>query len=136
MLAHSGAVILLSQSSSSYHFSARLTPWVHFVPLSFSSADLIQKIEWLRDNDVMAQRLAENAKNFGRSYLRMEVGDSPSVISSPSLSPLLPLPPPPLLPPPPYHYHLHKHIHTSYSLYFSTITRKYCQLHLIIALSS
>ena len=57
---------------TSYHFSARLVPWVHYVPLSFSAADLIEKIEWLRQNDEMAKQLAVNARNFGKSYLRLE----------------------------------------------------------------
>ena len=70
-LAHSGAVVLLAKSPFSYHFSSRLVPWVHYVPLSFSASDLVQKIEWLRDNDGMARQLALNAKNFGKSYLRM-----------------------------------------------------------------
>jgi hypothetical protein len=72
VLAHSGAVVLLAKSPFSYHFSSRLVPWVHYVPLSFSASDLVQKIEWLRDNDGMARQLALNAKNFGKSYLRME----------------------------------------------------------------
>ena len=72
MLAHSGAVVLLPQSPFLYHFSARLLPWVHYVPITFSSADLIEKIEWLQQHDDMAQQLAINARNFGKSYLRME----------------------------------------------------------------
>ena len=43
-----------------------------YVPLAHSSADLIEKIEWLRRNDGMAQQLATNARNFGTSYLRVE----------------------------------------------------------------
>ena len=39
---------------------------VHYVPLSYSSADLIEKIEWLINHDTMAQQIAENAKNFGK----------------------------------------------------------------------
>ena len=56
----------------SYHFSARLQEWVHYVPLAHSSADLIEKIEWLRAHDDLAQRIATNARNFGTSYLRLE----------------------------------------------------------------
>ncbi len=71
-LAHSGSVVLLQQSEFNYHFSARLKPWVHYVPISYSTADVISKIEWLKAHDDMAQRIAENARNFGRSYLRLE----------------------------------------------------------------
>eukprot|EP01040_Poterioochromonas_malhamensis_P006298 gene6298-6777_t len=71
-LAHSGAVVLLQQSEFNYHFSARLKPWVHYVPISYSTADVVSKIEWLKAHDDMAQRIAANARNFGRSYLRLE----------------------------------------------------------------
>ena len=72
LLAHSGAVILLQSTTFRYHFSARLIPWVHYVPLSYSSGDLIEKIEWLQKHDHLAQQIADNGRNFGKSYLRME----------------------------------------------------------------
>lgn len=71
-LAHSGAVILLQKSAFSYDFSARMIPWVHYVPLSYSAADVAVKIKWLQANDKMALQIARNARNFGRSYLRLE----------------------------------------------------------------
>ena len=55
-----------------YHFSGRLKPWVHYVPLTYSAADIVNKIEWLKAHDDMAQQLAANARNFGLSYLRLE----------------------------------------------------------------
>ena len=45
---------------------------MHYVPLSYSNADLIDKIEWLQNHDDMARQIATNALNFGRSYLRLE----------------------------------------------------------------
>lgn len=72
LLAHSGAVILLQSSTFTYHFSARLQPWVHFVPLCYTMADAAEKVEWLRAHDHLAKRIAENARNFGKSYLRLE----------------------------------------------------------------
>lgn len=72
LLAHSGAVILLSKSSFFYHFSAELQPWVHYVPIAFSGADIVEKIQWLQDHDDLAQRIVQNAKHFARSYLRLE----------------------------------------------------------------
>jgi hypothetical protein len=41
LLAHSGAVILLQESSFSYHFSSFLKPWVHYVPLAYSLAGVV-----------------------------------------------------------------------------------------------
>lgn len=72
ILAYSGAVVLMPRSTMKFHFSAQLKPWVHYVPLSFSGADVAEKIRWLRDHDDLAQQIAENGRNFARSYLRLE----------------------------------------------------------------
>jgi len=69
---HSGAVVLMQETDLVYHFSARLRPWVHFVPLSYSGADLIDKIKWLRANDDLARQIAKNGYAFGQSFLRLE----------------------------------------------------------------
>eukprot|EP01038_Epipyxis_sp_PR26KG_P008455 gene8455-11433_t len=70
--AHSGAVLLLQDSNMEYHFSARLKPWVHYVPLTYNAADVVEKVEWLIAHDELAHQIAINARNFGRSYLRLE----------------------------------------------------------------
>jgi hypothetical protein len=72
LIAHSGAVVLLQTTEFEYHFSARLKPWVHFVPIAYNAADLIEKIKWLQNHELMAYRIAQNAKIFGESYLRLE----------------------------------------------------------------
>ena len=72
LLADSGAVILLQRTEFVYHFSALLKPWVHYVPLSYSAADVIDKVQWLLDHDDMARQIAANGRAFARSYLRME----------------------------------------------------------------
>jgi len=71
-LSHSGAVILLQESEILQHFSTRIKPWVHYVPISFTAADLIEKIEWLNKNQKLARRIAKNGNNFAKSYLRLE----------------------------------------------------------------
>ena len=68
----SGAVILLQENEFAYTFSSYLERWVHYVPLSVNAADIIDKIEYLKANDHLAERLASNAKNFARSHLRLE----------------------------------------------------------------
>jgi len=71
-LAFSGAVILLPKTPFHYHFSSKLEPWVHYVPLSYTSSDLIEKIEFLKAHDDIAQQIARNGLNFGKSFLRFE----------------------------------------------------------------
>jgi hypothetical protein len=72
LLAHSGAVILLREGFPRHFFSACLKPWVHYVPLSFSGSDLLEKVLWLKQNDALAKQIAANGHAFGKSYLRLE----------------------------------------------------------------
>jgi len=71
-LAHSGAVVLLQTHESEYHFSWRLKPWIHYVPVSYNIADIAAKVKWLNDHPRQAYQLAVNAKNFADSHLRLE----------------------------------------------------------------
>lgn len=70
--AHSGAVVLMQETDLVYHFSPRLKPWIHYVPLSYSAADIVEKIQWLKSHDDMARQIAKNGYAFGRSFLRLE----------------------------------------------------------------
>ena len=69
---YSGAVAMLPRTSWIFHFQAQLKPWVHYVPISFTGADLAEKVQWLKDHDDLAQQIAENGRNFARSYMRLE----------------------------------------------------------------
>ena len=42
------------------------------VPLTATAADLVEKVQWLKQNQDMAKTLAANARNFAASYLRLE----------------------------------------------------------------
>ena len=73
LLAHSGAVVLLQDPFEFlYTFSKRLIPWVHFIPVNYMLTDLVEKVQWLRRNDHLARQIVLNARNFGKSYLRIE----------------------------------------------------------------
>ena len=72
LLARSRSVVLLQGGPFTYHFSARMQPWVHYVPLSASGAEIAEVVSWLREHDDMAKQIAENGYNLGRSYLRLE----------------------------------------------------------------
>jgi len=72
LMLNSGAVLLLQKHDFEYHFSSRLKPYVHFVPLTYSAADAAEKVKWLQQNDHLAKTLAANARNFALSHLRLE----------------------------------------------------------------
>ena len=63
LLANSGAVILLQRHDHTYHFSSRLQPWVHYVPLAINMADATEKVEWLREHDEMAQQIGKTKQH-------------------------------------------------------------------------
>lgn len=71
-LSDTGSVVLLQDHEFEYHFSARLKPWIHYVPIVYSTADILAKLKWLSTHDTFARRIASNARAFGRSYLRLE----------------------------------------------------------------
>lgn len=72
LLFQSGAVILLQYSPYIYHYSHYLKPWIHYVPISITGDDIIEKVEWLQKHPILARRIAHNARIFGQSYLRLE----------------------------------------------------------------
>lgn len=72
LLFESGSVILLQDSTCKYHFSSRLKPWVHYVPIMHNAADVARKVDWLIAHNDMAKQIADNGYNFGRSFLRLE----------------------------------------------------------------
>jgi len=72
VLGHCECVVFLVNSALQFHFSGKLVPWVHYVPLSTIGADVVSKLRYLRANDHLAKQIAINAKNFATSYLRFE----------------------------------------------------------------
>lgn len=72
LLSHSGSVILYPTNDFVYHFSSRLKPWVHYVPISYSMADVSDKLLWLQKHDRLARQIARNGRRFADSHLRLE----------------------------------------------------------------
>jgi hypothetical protein len=72
LLRYCECVVLLVNSNLQFHISARLVPWVHYVPLSDMGMELASKVRWLQQNDDLARQIATNAHNFALSYLRLE----------------------------------------------------------------
>lgn len=63
------SVILLADSKWQMWYYKFLKPYVHYVPVSEDLSDLLQKIEWCRNNDSECQKIASNAKTFYDAYL-------------------------------------------------------------------
>jgi glycosyl transferase family 25 len=49
-------------------FSHLLEPFVHYVPVKYDLSDLVEKLEWVKNNDGKAEVVANNALAFSRLY--------------------------------------------------------------------
>lgn len=65
-----GDSVVLKQDSEYYeHFYKSLSPWEHYIPFKRDLSDLLQKIQWAKDHDEEAQKIAKNAQEFVRENL-------------------------------------------------------------------
>ncbi|KAG7311342.1 hypothetical protein JYU34_002380 [Plutella xylostella] len=65
-----GGGMVLKQDSPYYeHFYHSLEPWVHYVPVARDLSDLVQRIEWAKDHDEDASKIAKNARQFANDNL-------------------------------------------------------------------
>lgn len=49
-------------------FSQYLIPYVHFVPVKDDLSDLFKQLEWIKNNDNLAKKIAQNAREFSRIF--------------------------------------------------------------------
>ena len=47
-------------------------PWIDYVPVKMDLSDLEEKIEWVRDNDVEARRIAESGRERMKGLFTLE----------------------------------------------------------------
>jgi spore maturation protein CgeB len=50
-----------------------LKPFVHYIPIKKDFSDLFEKIEYLKNNDKEAERIAKNAQEFAREHFKLGV---------------------------------------------------------------
>jgi hypothetical protein len=59
-------------SNASCWFSRLIVPYVHYIPVNYDLSNLIEQIEWVKNNDEKAKIIAENAYNFSEKYFSIE----------------------------------------------------------------
>jgi len=64
-----GCVLLLADSQYRMWFRTLLKPYEHYVPVKQDLSDLVEKIEWCRNNDDKCKIIADNARKFYYQYL-------------------------------------------------------------------
>ena len=66
-----GSVLLIVEGRDDYKlwFSNQLMPYVHFIPVKSDLSNLVQQIEWCRQNDVKMKEIIVNCKKFYKETL-------------------------------------------------------------------
>ncbi|XP_070799183.1 protein O-glucosyltransferase 2 isoform X3 [Pituophis catenifer annectens] len=65
-----GNSLVLKQDSIYYeHFYNELQPWKHFVPFKNDLSDLMEKLQWAKDHDEEAKKIAKAGQEFARNAL-------------------------------------------------------------------
>ncbi|KAL4234778.1 Protein O-glucosyltransferase 2 [Mactra antiquata] len=60
-----GDGVVLKQDSNYYeHFYKELKPYVHYIPFKSDLSDLLEKIQWVKDNDEKAREISKNGQNY------------------------------------------------------------------------
>lgn len=49
-------------------FSNLLIPYIHYIPINYNLDNLIEQIEWVKNNDTKAEQIASNAYQFSVTY--------------------------------------------------------------------
>lgn len=68
-LLHTKSVILKVESKWREYYYDELVPWVHYIPVKKDLSDLIDIVEWCRNNDSVCKKIAENAYDFALNML-------------------------------------------------------------------
>jgi len=55
-------------SNSICWFSHLIIPYVHYIPVEYDLSNLLEQIEWVKNNDDKAKIIADNALNFAEKY--------------------------------------------------------------------
>lgn len=67
-----GFCVLLADSKYHMWFRKMLKPYVHYVPVKADLSDLIEQINWCRNNDKKCEEISNNAIAFAKTYLTRE----------------------------------------------------------------
>ncbi|KAM9768624.1 protein O-glucosyltransferase 3 isoform 1-T1 [Dama dama] len=66
-----GDSLVLKQDSPYYeHFYMALKPWKHYIPIKRNLSDLLEKVEWAKENDEEAKKIAKEGQLTARDLLQ------------------------------------------------------------------
>ena len=68
----SNSLVMKQNSDNVMWFSSRLIPWEHFVPVHNDLRDVKEKVQWARENDGEAKKIADSGRQFALDHLMPE----------------------------------------------------------------
>lgn len=68
----SNSLVFKNDSNQMLWFYKALKPYKHYIPVNYELGDLLEKIEWAKQNDALCQEIAENATKLALAELRDE----------------------------------------------------------------
>ena len=63
----SGCIPFLISNANSW-FSEFIIPYFHYIPVHYDLSNLMDQIEWVKNNDDQAKNISENALSFAETY--------------------------------------------------------------------
>lgn len=65
-----GNALVFKQDSTFYeYFYKKLKPMHHYVPINRDLSNLVEKIQWAKENDDIARKIAQQAQQFANENL-------------------------------------------------------------------
>jgi hypothetical protein len=71
-LASKSVVLMPTPSRESFALESKLKPWVHYVPLSYDTSDLIEKLSYCEMNSRVCEQISIRATGWVRSLVDMD----------------------------------------------------------------
>lgn len=68
----SNSITLKQDSDNVQWFYSALKPWVHYIPVRNDLSDLVEKVNWVKNNDAEAKKIANNSTKFIKENLMIE----------------------------------------------------------------
>lgn len=70
---YSGCLLFKPKSNHLQWFENGLQPYVHYIPVNNDFSDLVDKINWAKNNDEEAELIAQNARKFAQTFITYDM---------------------------------------------------------------
>ena len=67
-----GFVIILQDTPQRQWYMENINPWEHYVPVKHDLSNLLEIIDWLRNNDDKAKEISQNGQKFAQHYFQKD----------------------------------------------------------------